>query len=290
MEGISVAVAEMASDKPFRLSWTRLKELEECRAKGWLHHQGKFAETRDNRIFFPGTVVDRCMRSWLDADEQVPGAMIASVDEIMDREEASAPANGDGTVRWKSASDRDRTREKCRECCRRLEPILAERVVPHSYQAAVRFAVEVSVPYRGEQRSLTLTGELDLLVIEHAGPDLLKIYDLKMTENDSYWQQTYPQLIFYEIACFGQRLGWAAQSYLIQPLCKEPVLAFTFTMEHRMEMWGRIVTAAEYWWNGDHRPKEGNEGCGWCPAKHACPKLITQGKRRLMGAAPVTLA
>lgn len=286
--------------KPFRLSWTRLKELEECRAKGWLHAQGRFAQFRDNRIFFPGTVVDRAMRAFLDQPDPQPGSMVAAVDSIFDREEAAARDNGDGIVKWKTISDREATRAKCRECARRLEPILLEHVVPHDYQVAVRFEVPIQVPYRGQPKEMRLVGEMDLLVIEGAQHDgggqpvaqtgQLKVYDLKMTENNDYWKQTFPQLNYYGLACFGMKLGWPVKSYLIQPMCEVQVPAFDFSMDDKRELFSRIVRAAEYWWDGDHSPKADNDGCAYCPAKGACPKFVTAGHRRIMTARSVTPA
>jgi hypothetical protein len=268
------------TSKQFRLSWSKLKELEECRAKGWLHFQGKFSEQRDSRIFFPGTVVDRVMRAWLEADKQVPGAMVGLVDAIFDREEASTHENGDGIVKWKHVKDRDETREKCRECVRRLEPILLERVIPFDYQVAARFTVPVLIPYQGVQRELMLTGEMDLLVRR---PEGLVVDDLKMTQNTEYWRQTFPQLTFYGIACAAMRLGWPVGCSLIQPMCPQQVLPFVFTPDNYAEMWSRIVTAAEHWWNGDHSPKADNAGCAYCPAKLSCPKMRVQGSRRILG-------
>lgn len=239
------------------------------------------------------------MRRWLEAAEYTPGAMVLLVDEMFDHEEATTLENGDGIVRWRNTKDREQTREKCRECVRRLEPILAEEVLPHDFQVASRFKVPVMLPYRGTQRELLLTGEMDLLVIEEAayemsgerisGTGFLKVKDLKMTENNDYWKQTYPQLIFYGIACAAMRLGWPVQCSLIQPLCDQRSLPFAFTQEHYTEMWSRIVQVAEYWWNGDHLPKADNAGCAYCPAKGSCPKMVTQGSRRVLGA-PVSRA
>jgi len=241
---------------------------------------------RDIRIFFPGTVVDRVMRQWLEAEEQVPGAMPGMVDAVFDREEQTAQETGDGVARWKNITDRLETREKCRECVRRLEPILFERVVPYEYQVAAWFETKVLIPYQGQQRELVLKGEMDLLVRK---PEGLVIDDLKMTENTEYWRQTFPQLTFYGIACAAMQLGWPVACSLIQPMCPQQVVPFTFAQDHYTEMWSRIVRAAELWWSGDHRPKAGNDGCGYCPAKNACPKFVVSGdgNRRVMGY-PVT--
>jgi hypothetical protein len=273
------------ADGIFRLSWSKLKTLEECRAKGWLYSQGKFEALRDNRPFFPGTVLDRAMRMWLEQESPQSGTMPGMVTTLFDREEAAAPQNGDGVARWKNLSDRAETLEKCREAACRLEPILFEHVVPFDYQVAARFEVQVTVPWGQGNRLLYLTGEMDLIVKPPVG---LRIYDLKMTENEDYWRQTFPQLTFYGLAAAFKGLGYPDATALIQPMCTQRFLLFDFTADHYQEMLARIVQAAEYWWKGDHLPKAGNDGCAYCPARNACPKFVVAGNRRLMNALPVT--
>jgi hypothetical protein len=261
--------------------------LEDCRAKGWLYSQGKFEAMRNARAFFPGTVLDRVMRQWLEQDPPQPGAMPGLVDAVFDREEKAAPGNGDGVVQWKNLSDRKKTQEKVREAARRLEPILLEHVVPFEYQVAARFSAEIMVPWQGQPRQMYLVGEMDLIVRQ---PDGLHIDDLKMTENEDYWKQTFPQLTYYGLAAAFMGLGYPVQCSLIQPMCKQPRLPFGFTAEHYTEMLARICQAAEYWWRGDHAPKAGNDGCSYCPAQNACPKFVVSGNRRVMGGLPVTAA
>jgi hypothetical protein len=273
------------TDTPLRLSWSRIKEYELCAARPQLKALGKRSPITDIRVFFPGTVADRCMRAYLEAEEQVPGHMARTAREIMDREEETAKATGDGVVKWKSPKDREETLERIVRCVTRLEPILAEYVVPYNYQPAVRFEVPFDVPYQGGTRQILLVGEMDLLVqctaeqvsgvYTEAGT---RIWDLKMTENNDYWRQTYPQLTFYEIAAFGMKLGWAKGSGLIQPLCDQQVLPFVFSLDQHREMMGRIVRAAEGWWRGDFGPKAGSH-CYNCPVLHACPITEPLGRR-----------
>jgi hypothetical protein len=167
----------------------------------------------------------------------------------------------------------------------RLESILFEHVVPFEYQVAARFEAPVMVPWQGASRQMFMTGEMDLIVKQ---PDGLHIDDLKMTENEDYWRQTFPQLAYYGLAAAFMGLGYPVQCSLIQPMCKQMRLPFDFTQEHYAEMLARIVMAAEYWWRGDHAPKAGNDGCAYCPARNACPKFVASGGRRLMNALPVS--
>jgi hypothetical protein len=267
-------MAAPANAKPLRLSWSKLKEWEDCQAKGHLKAQGKALELRDSRVFFPGTVVDRCMRRWLEADAPVPGAMAGLVEEVLAFEQAEGERTGDGVVRWKGPGDKGQVIADCQECCRRLEPILLEHVVPHEYQCAVRFEVPFNVPHPdGRQVGIILTGEMDLLVraLDHSW---LKVMDLKMTKNDDYWRSTFPQLNFYEIAAFAMLRQWPQESWLIQPMCKQPTLPFRFSIEDRRELLARIVRWAEGQWSGSFPPKSDGQWCTDCPVFHACPKFV----------------
>src|SRR5215472_17395832 len=118
--------------KPLRLSWSRIREQEECSEKAWLHYERKAAvPMRDVRQFFRGTVVDRCMRDWLNEPTQDPGWMVARCAEILDREEKEAKDTGDGLVRWKSASDKTEVIAWCQGLLTKLEPLLFKHVIPH---------------------------------------------------------------------------------------------------------------------------------------------------------------
>lgn len=276
----------MPDNKPLRISWSRLKTWEECQAKGKLLADYGRPSTADIRGFFPGTVIDRCMRDWLNAPAQEPGWMAAKVDEIMDREEALAHETGDGTVRWKGPEDRNEVREWCKLMCIRLEPVLFQWVVPFEYQPALRFEVPMDIG----GRSALLTGEMDVLVrypqdIQESGLAAVRVFDLKGTKSTDYWKQTFPQLGFYELACWGMKLGWPVQSYLIQPHFDPPqnLLPFTFTMEHRTQLLARVYRYAESWWAGNFPPKADNAGCDRCVVRNMCPKFRGTGKRATIG-------
>jgi hypothetical protein len=228
--------------------------------------------TTDIRMFFRGTVVDRVMREWLDQDSQEPGQMADMVDRIMDREEKHAKDSGDGVVKWRTASDREETRAWCKALVGRLEPLLARHALPYEYQTAVRFDVPYMVPLQGgEHKEIRLTGEIDLLV---RWPDQRwAVWDLKGTDDNSYWRKTLGQLTFYEIACWILSKGkWPAGSGLLQPNCDHPDPWFVFEDQHRTEMFTRINQAAWEMWHNLHRPKDDSEGCSRCFFMMTCPR------------------
>ena len=259
-------------DKPLKLSWSRIRQHSECRAKGALTAAGMKSPVADVRVFFPGTVADRAAGDWLSLEVQEPGWMAAHVDEILDREEASARETGDGVVKWRNPGDKARVRAWCRECVTRLEPVLFELVIPYKYEPHVRFKVPLTIPGPGGQpREILLAGEMDFLTWR-PGKVPLAVDDLKATQDTSYWRKVTGQLLFYEIAVWGMTGHWPEVSRLFQPMCPEPVLRFYFTADHRREMFRTICQVAADIWAGNLPPKADNHGCDWCAVKAACPK------------------
>lgn len=262
------------ADGELRISWSRLKAWEECTEKGYLIGRGLKSPAADLRIFFKGTVVDRCMRRWLDQPEPIPGWMAAQVDTIFDEEWETARTTGDGMVSWRDPGEGKRTRDWCRELVTRLEPILNVVAIPFNYQPAVRFSAPLIIPYLdGTPMQITLHGEMDLLCENPAqDPRQFHIWDLKGTVDEHYWKKCVGQLVFYDIACFAMFGVWPVRSGLIQPMCQAQTPTFTFTDQHRNEMLGRIERVAHKMWRNEHRPKASNSGCDICPVQHACPK------------------
>lgn len=284
--GGSVSTAPISSE--LRISWSRLQEWEYCSEKGWLHRQGYRTPTAEIwPAMFAGTVVDRCMREWLSADHPEPGTMAGMVERVMKTEEQTALETGDGQLRWTGKS-KAKVREDCMECAAALEPLLLEHVVPYEYEVARRFEAPFTIPHPdGHQQQIKLTGELDLLVREGCqrdngiivAPGKLRIWDLKMTRDGSYWRKTYPQLVFYEV-CVRLLAGqWPEQSGLIQPLCEQQELHWTFSPEQRAEIMQRVCRMAEAIWSEQHSPKASNAGCDSCYVKHACVKFKPVGRR-----------
>lgn len=262
----------MSTDHKYvTISWSSLRVHEQCKQKAMLVRSGRKNPAQDIRVFFHGTVVDRVMRQWLENDPQ-PGQMPDMVQSILDAEERKAVEEGDGVVRWKSATDKATTAQWCRELVTRLEPILYQQVIPFEYQPARRFKVPVQVPWLdGSMTWINLAGETDLLV---RGPEgKFRIWDLKGTNDDSYWRKTFGQLIFYDVALDAEFGVNAEFTGLIQPMCKEQVLRFDFTDAHRDEIWARIMRMAADIWSRDSAPKEDHKGCGYCQVRHACAKF-----------------
>jgi CRISPR/Cas system-associated exonuclease Cas4 (RecB family) len=291
-----VTTASTAADKPapgqvdrqLSISWSRLKDQEECSEKAWLLQRGFRSRVTDVRIYFKGTVVDRCMRKWLDQEKPQPGWMAEMVDLILEESLVETKDSGDGAVGWKHPKDKDEVREWCRTCVTKLEPVLYQYAIPYNYQPAVRFKVPLTIPYLdGSPQRIWLNGEMDLLTSEplpDGGIDIprslhrYRVWDLKATENENYHKKMLGQLIFYDLVVRIMMGAYPVEVGIIQPMCQVPVVPMSLTTDHRNEMAARIIRVAEQQWNGHHRPKESNTGCNWCPVQHACPKFLVAGR------------
>ena len=257
----------MTDTKPLRLSWSRLRNHDECPAKGALLRDHKSA-AQDIRSYFHGNVVDLCMRRWLSFDDPEMGWMAAQVDAIFEE----SLHTDEGFVRWKHPGDKNETREFCRELVRRLEPILVKYALPFTWQPAVRFEVPISVPYLdGTPRVIRLVGEMDLMVRDSEGR--IAVWDLKGTRDNSYWRKVAPQLVFYSLATAAMTGKFPVMTGLLQPMCDQQVLPVTVTPQALREMGTRIERLARDIWAGDLAPKADNDGCDYCPVMHACAKF-----------------
>lgn len=257
----------MSGDKPLRLSWSRLRVHDECPAKGDLLRRK--SPVTDIRSFVHGNVVDLAQRRWLALDDPEPGWMLAHIDELFDESVKTARETGDGIVRWKSRTDKDETREFCRELVKRLEPILAKVALPFDYEPAVRFNVPVKIAdENGVTRELQLVGEMDLLVRSKSGK--VGIWDLKATRDNGYYRKVLGQLAFYTLAGWklaGQRPAFAG---LIQPMCDTQVLPVDVDDQALREISARIQRTARDIWAGRMAPKV-TKDCAYCPVRNACP-------------------
>jgi hypothetical protein len=257
------------------LSWSRLLVFEQCKAKSKLSRKHK-NPTMDIRNFFGGTIADRAMRAWLLEDDPRPGFMAERIEEILVREEKKAIEDGDGVVRWKNKSDKGNTIAFCIELVNRLEPILYDKVIPYEYQPAHRFNYPVTIPHLdGTPTDILLVGEIDVLCRNDQGK--FSLWDLKATKNDAYWKKTWGQLVFYDIAIQAGFDDYCENTGLIQPMCKERVLEFDITEDHRLDLMSRVIAMAHAYWRDDFAPKKTSEGCATCSVKHACPKWTPVG-------------
>lgn len=262
-----------APDREIAISWSRLRSWTECRQKAFLQAQGKKSPAADIRVYFPGTVVDRAMRKWLEQDRQQPGELAAMTDQVLDAALDEARDTGDGVVRWRTLTDRAEVRDWCHELLTRLEPILFERVIPWDYSPALRFRTPLTVPYLdGSPQTVWLIGEMDLLCRTRQEPWHYAVWDLKGTADSNYWRKVTGQLLFYDLAVRCMFEIYPDASGLIQPMCEQPVLSFAFTPEHRAGCMQSIVRYCQSTWAGDVAPKDSTSGCDRCEVRHACAR------------------
>lgn len=263
------------------ISWSKIRTSDECHQKAYLSNRAR-SPVQDVRNFYAGNVADRIMRNWLSLDNPEEVKMSSMVEDQMIRSLSELKENKEGIVKWRHNSDRDDTRDFCKELLVKLQPILIEYVLPYQYQPAHRFRIPIQVPYLdGSQQTVYLVGEYDLLV----KPDQYHVYDLKATKDNNYWKKTFGQLIFYDLsvlAGFGETTGEVG---LIQPMCKDQFLRFTVTDKDRRGMLSRICKYAEDIWRGNTGPKDNTSGCEYCPVTHACSRykaeIDVNGKRKI---------
>jgi hypothetical protein len=255
--------------RELKVSWSRLREYRECMQKAARKAEGKKSPNTDIRNYFPGTVVDVCMRRWLSQPEPLRGGLASMVDTVLVQAEQEARDTGDGIVRWKHLGDKDEVRENCRECLTRLEPLLWELALGGRYWPAVRFREQLILPYLdGSPQRVWLVGEMDLLT--EWTPQLFRVWDLKMTANKDYWRKTYAQLIFYTLAVWLRHKVIPEGAGLIQPMCPEQVLWFEFSDQDRRGLLTDVASYCSSVWRKEMPPKAGTEGCDRCEVRGAC--------------------
>lgn len=272
--------ATAAEEPALRISWSRLRTHAECQMHSALLREGRRATAADVRGFFPGTVVDRAMRRYLDTGDPQPGQMVSWVEEIVSAEETTARETGDGIVRWKHPKDKAEVITRCQAAAAKLEKILAVEVLPYDYQPAVRFSSPIKLP--GPDGALvlcSLIGEMDLLVRKPGG--VYNVWDLKITADGGYWRKVTGQLLFYDVAVKLGWNAWPASSGLLQPECAQPVLRFAFTAEHRRQLLLRVAKYAEDVWNDKRAMTPKASECRFCDCKHACPRWAKPARGRV---------
>ena len=269
------------SYRPINVSWSQLRNWIECHQRIKLIRAGKKAKVEDQRVFFVGNVTDRAMRTWLADPDRRPGGMLAALDAIVggiEQEIADTPGQ---TIRWKGATDRDEQLAAAALLLERLEPLLAQHVLPYEFQPAFTFKIPLEIPDpSGAVSVIRLIGEMDILVRQ--APHRWAILDLKATRNGDYWRKTIGQLTFYALArkiAFG---GHTVNAGLLQPLCAHQTVFITPDAAAERELFAQVVQFAHGVWT-DQLPITGDAGaCYFCPVKHACPKFTpVPGTRRV---------
>lgn len=249
--------------KPIRVSWSGLRNHEECAQRSFLLREGKRAKVTNIRNFFPGTVVDHVMRAWLVLPTAAPMADL--VESVMDKAEAEEKAKGN-LVRFRNPGDRADVQKFCIELCNRLEPILTQHVLPYEHQCGHWF----KVPAILEGHDVLLTGEMDLLVQHPQGP---VVWDLKGTADDQYYRKVVAQLTFYDLALWISTGTKTHFTGLIQPMCTERIKAWQITDDARRDLMIRIMRYVRDIVAGRRDCTENIATCHWCDVRHACPRF-----------------
>jgi CRISPR/Cas system-associated exonuclease Cas4 (RecB family) len=269
-----------------RISWSSLRTHDECRQKGKLQRERKQATLENTRVFFPGTVTDRVVRDWLkDAPLDNPGVMPDMVEMIVKREKTEIDESSDkGVVAWKSIGDRDKIIRDCQEAVTKIEPALNRLVLPFDFEADHHFQTPIMAPHPdGGMERIILNGFIDILVKDPVS-DKWRIYDVKMTRDDSYWRKTVGQLTFYDLAITSGYGGEVDEVALLQPLCKERVKGYPLNDNVRAQIMQRISNMAYKVWSEDFEPRRDTKICNFCSVKHACPKFqptVVNGRKRV---------
>lgn len=265
-----------------RISWSGLRVQEECNEKGF-HKRGRsMLKQPDQRVFFPGTVLDRVVRDWL-VDGPEKDTMPDMVTDIVDREWKNILDEG-GSIAWKDAQDKAKVIADVRLATQLIQPALVKYVLPYDYQADFKFQAPVKVPHpAGGHETVILIGAMDITVRDDH--DRFWVWDVKMTRDDDYWRKTQGQLTFYDLVNVILHGKGTVRTGLLQPLCKEPIKAFEITNEKRADMLMRIAAMARSIWLNERIPRQDTKLCNWCEAKGACskfqPVVHADGKRRL---------
>ncbi|MFA7264767.1 MAG: PD-(D/E)XK nuclease family protein [Candidatus Nanopelagicales bacterium] len=260
--------------KPIKISWSALQAHTACKQRAFLFREKKKNPVTNIRPFFHGTVADRVMRRWLEADQQVPGEMATWVDFMIDHEIEEAKRTSDGVVNWKSDTDRAEMAEWVRQLVTRLEPFLLKEVIPYEYEPEARFRVPLRIPdLNGETAQIMLVGGMDILVRESKLPPVWAAYDLKATANPDYLRKTLGQGVFYSLAHYA-REGVPLRTFaFVQPMVEtNPIAYVDITDADLSSMMARIVAMAHDIWRGDTEPNKDDKACSWCPVRHACAK------------------
>lgn len=254
--------------KPLRVSWSAIRASEECKEKAHLMRAGKRAKVTNIRNFWPGMVVDQFMREYLDTPELRIESVHDWITAIMDEHETVERDKGN-MIKYRDAADRQSVREFCTELASRLTIHLEKHVLPYKHEHGKWFKIPMNLEYQGEIRPILLTGEMDLLV-DNGGP---VVWDLKGTADDQYWRKVVAQLTFYDLAIWFSTGVKTRFVGLIQPMCKEQLLAFEVTDAARADLMTRIQRYAFDAWSGERACTDDTSKCHWCDVKHACTRF-----------------
>lgn len=261
------------------ISWSALQVWEECKQKRFLQITKKKDPGRDVRNFFPGTVVDRVMRQWLQGSDLSMCQLVDILLPQLEHEINDSPS--DGWVKWRSQIQRNETITYCKELVTRLEPLLREHVIPYDYHPEFRFKAPLVVPNIDNQpETIYLQGGIDLLCKDEK--DNWIGFDLKSTKNNDYWRKCLGQAIFYDVSMRAVfKDGGFHKFAFIQPMCDEQVKWVIIGPDERRAMVSRIMAMATATMKDDWEPKRSNGSCTSCEVKTTCIKFRPVEKNKL---------
>lgn len=285
-------MSEVCDDAPRRidLSWSKLKNYEACRQRTKLLIEKKKSPITDGRNFLPGTLADRCMRRWLEEGKLDAGGMLTFLAEEWEKHTGK---ESEYQIRWRGdpRSDQRTVLTTVKASLERLEPVLMEKVVPYPYKPEHRFKSVLGVPgLDGKTVNITLLGAVDVGVMfgqNEDGSGQYGLYDLKITENESYIRSTLAQLTFYDLAFWGWTGVKPVEHEFWAPMLPNVRIPTIVTDVERKQMLSRIVNYCHNVWAGNWQLTSNVNECYNCPVKHACPRWITpitkdqQGRNRV---------
>lgn len=255
-----------------RISWSALRTHLECKQRGALMRAGKRLNISDSRSFFPGNVVDRVVRDWLAGEpEKNFGKMPDLVDFTIERELGRIKERG-GLMKWKHDKDQELVSADCKEAVEKIEPILIAEVLPNEWEVDFRFQAPLGIPDIDDSIAyITLSGAMDILVRTPEGK--FRVWDVKMTRDNSYWKKTVGQLSFYDLAVFALFEQDTDAVGLFQPMCTEEVLRYDLDDSKRSVIMQQVIGMAHDIWLGDDTPTMDMSRCSFCDTKHACTRF-----------------
>lgn len=271
-----------------KISWSGLKRWENC---AHLHYRAMRGEAQktDRRVFFPGTLADRVMRSWLEEADPQPGGMVERLPEMF--ESLQNGEEREAQIRWRGNAKKDKQEvfNNVYAALTRLEPWLNEHVLPFEYHPELKFRTEVLLPHpSGVKAPVQLNGGIDIAVRREKDPDVYFLHDLKLSKNPQYISSTLGQSIFYDVA-FSHWIGLPGQPQFfsfVAPMLDPMEIPAAINNDDRRILLTKVVKMAQSIWSGDIAPKDDDAGCKWCDARNVCPKFDvgamkdTQGKNR----------
>lgn len=279
----------MSNVQPLTVSWSRLKDYEECKHRVLKKMQGHRSPAVDGRNFLGGTICDRIMRRLLEHDDPQPGMMLSWLEETFNEHAFNSE---EYVIRWRGdpQADIQRVKDLCTKVLTNLEPLLFTKIIPQNYEAEVRFGFKgtpqpiIGVPgLDGAPRPVLLIGGIDILTQDPTDPTWYGLYDLKATENDAYVRGgILGQLTFYAIVLkvlFGH---YPKEAGFITPGTSEHFVPVQITKDEVTTMYSRIERFCHGVWRKEWEPKDKiDSNCEYsCDVKHACDLFkLPQGKR-----------